>query len=158
FIWDIAKDVFGWIKNTGWPAIRTAFQAIGDKASWLWDKVKVAFNRLKDGVRAVKTAFEDTRDGIKSAWDKVYGYIKSPVQKAIRWLNEILIGKLNGLLGKVGVDWQIPTISTKGWARGGILPGYTPRSQGDDVLTPMRSGEGVLVSEGLRDPRSRSMF
>lgn len=87
------------------------------------------------------------------------------------WLNEIntsIIGPLNQALRQVGAE-QIPTLGgmkkptggrepsirtfeapRKALARGGILPGFTPVSQGDDQMVHMRSGEGVTVSEALR--------
>lgn len=149
------KVKVGWLRD--W--IKRYFQAVKGNADWLWDKVKIAFNKLKDGVAAVKRAFGNAKDGIGRAWGKVYGKITSPIKKALRWLNKNFIGKLNTLLGNIpGVSFSIPKINTEGFARGGVLPGYTPMSRGDDVLTPMRSGEGVLVSEGLRDPQSKSMF
>ena len=38
-IWGIAKSVFGWIANTGWLLLRTAFNAIGSVVSWLWNNI-----------------------------------------------------------------------------------------------------------------------
>lgn len=169
WLWDKMKWAFNKIKGGAqsfadkvkwlWGWVKRYFTQLKENAFWLWDKVKLAFNKLKDGVNAVKNAFGRAKDGIGRAWDKVYGKITSPIKKAMRWLNKNFIGKLNGLLGKIpGVSFRIPKINTKGFSGGGLLPGYTPMSRGDDQLTPMRSGEGVLVSEGLRDPQSKSMF
>lgn len=159
-----AKVTFGWIKNTGWPWMRDAFQAIGDKAKWMWDKgVKTPLNRMKAGFAALTTAAVGMKDSIVKQFGLVRDGIQKPLRQVMTFIDKRFISKVKGMLHGVGLgslSVKIPYLTPggKGYARGGILPGFTPMRQGDDVLTPMRSGEGVLVSEGLRDKQSQSMF
>ena len=156
------RDVVSWIKNTAWKRfIKPAFDAIAGRAQWMWRKVRDVFDRFKTGVGRLRDAIGRAKDGIKRSWGRILDAIKNPIKKALGWLQRNFVTKLRNMLDKVpGVSPSIiPNIpGVSGWARGGILPGYTPMGKGDDVLTPMRSGEGVMVSEGLRDSRSRSMF
>ena len=74
--------MFGWIKDTGWPWVRRAFQAIGDKAKWLWDNAirpyfgkvlsnaKTVFGWIKDkGAPKVRSAFQSIGDKAKWLWE-----------------------------------------------------------------------------------------
>lgn len=161
-----AKWLWGHIKSAG-SSIRGGFQAIGDKAKWLWDKgVKTPFNRMKAGFTALKDAAIRVKDAISKQFGKIRDGIQKPLRQVMTFIDKRFISKVKAMLtavglgGKGGLSEKIPYLTPggKGYARGGILPGFTPMRQGDDVLTPMRSGEGVLVSEGLRDKQSQSMF
>ncbi|WP_326768870.1 hypothetical protein OG978_33880 [Streptomyces sp. NBC_01591] len=137
-----AKPVFGWI---------------ADKAKWLWDKaLKPAFDAMKKGVKAVGDSFNDAKDFIKKAWDKVQDIAKKPVRFIIEKIyNGGIVPTWNKIAGAFGAP-KLKEQPLDGFARGGILPGQSTWRQGDDQLVPMRRGEGVYVSEAMRDPYERA--
>lgn len=137
--------------------VQPVFGWIGDKGKWLWDKaLKPAFDLIKKGIKAVGNSFEDAKDFIGKAWSKVQDIAKKPVRFIIdKVYNAGIVPTWNKIAGAFGAP-KIKTMQTEGWARGGVLPGYSTYRQGDDQLVPMRRGEGVYVSEAMRDPYERA--
>lgn len=157
FINDMFHDV-GDMASWLWThAVKPAFKAIGDQASWLWKNgVKPAFDLLMKGVEKVANSFGLGKDTIKAAWSQVEGIAKKPIKFVIDQVYNKGIVPLWHDVAKITGAKDLDKISLKGWARGGILPGWSTHQQGDDQLTPMRRGEGVAVSEAMRDPYERA--
>lgn len=183
-VWQAIKDaikaVGDWFKNTLWPLVRSVIESlktgfnnmrdsiknawnfikdrvINPVATWFRDTIQPLFKRVTDGI---KESFNKLKDAIKKAWEGIRDTAKAPIKFLIETIvRDNIIKKYNEVAnGVFGLNKVDEGKFTVGWRRGGILPGYTPMHKGDDVLTPMRSGEGVLVSEGLRDERSRRLF
>lgn len=183
-IWNFIKDrvinpVVSWFRDTAWPVIsriidniKTAFGVMRDRLKRVWDYVKdtvispVAnwfrdtvgplFDRVTDGI---KDAFDTMKNAVKKAWEGVRDTAKVPVEFVVnKIINDAIIGNYNDVASTFGLDGIDDVSLPSGWTRGGILPGQSSWRDGDDQLIAARRGEGVLVSEGLRDRESKSLF
>lgn len=181
--WEFVKNtintVVAWIRDTARSIIEGAVDRIKTAFNTMRDAIKAAWNFVKDNVIApvanwfrdtvaplfgratddVGNAFSTLKDAVKKAWEGIKDAAKSPVRFVVDTvINDALIGNFNKLAEKLGTT-KLPQVSLpSGFARGGVLPGWSRMSDGDDQLVPMRRGEGVLVSEGLRTPQDKAMF
>ena len=158
-IWNWVRDnvlnpAIGFLRNTFGPAWNWLRDVIGaawgriremSSAAWNWVRDSV-FAPFRGGLDLLKDAFNRTKDGIKTAWDKLKDAVKEPISFVVNSVVNPFLTNYN----KINDFWSGKDIDTiKGFARGGVLPGYRA-SKSDDVMTPMRSGEGVLVPEVVR--------
>lgn len=157
-VWTGAKVVFGWLtaglKAVGgvfkwlWNnGVKPAFAGIRAVISTVWESgIKPVFDRIKDATGRVAAAFEVARKGIKLAWDKVKGIARTPVKFII---DTVYNGGIVRVWNKVAKVFGAPTLDPiKGFATGGVLPGYTP---GRDVhLAALSGGEAVMRPEWTR--------
>lgn len=149
FIMDVFKalgQAAKWLYDKG---IKPAFDWIADKGKWLWNKaLKPAFDSVKKGVSLVGDAFGTAKDAIGKAWGKVESIAKKPIGFIINTVyNKGIVGVWNKVATAFGAD-PLKEFHPKGFATGGILPGYTP---GRDVhLAALSGGEAVMRPEWTR--------
>src|SRR5690606_38154199 len=136
---------FLWFHNT---IVKPTFDKVGEAIKFAWDKViKPVFDTL------YKTIFETIPNGFKKgveligkAWDGVKEAAKKPVQFVIETVyNNGIVRVWNAVADMLKLP-QLPPV--KGFARGGVYPGYTP---GRDIgLAAVSGGEAIMRPEWTR--------
>jgi TP901 family phage tail tape measure protein len=114
--------------------------------------------------RRVMDAFRRTVDGVRREWDRLRQATAPPVRFVINTVfNRGIRAVWNRVASQISGMSNISAMTAgfakggiaDGFTRGGILPGQSSFRGGDTHLRPMREGEGVYVSEAMKDPFER---
>ncbi|MEU8671372.1 phage tail tape measure protein [Streptomyces anulatus] len=135
-------------------ALQPAFRSIGAGASWLYNQaIKPPIDKARSLARSLGLAFEAGAKVVGDAMNSIKDKAKKPVSYVIDVVyNRGIRGVWNAVAGAFGAPKLDPF---KGFARGGVLAGQSSYRDGDDQLVPLRRGEGIAVSEAMRDPYER---
>jgi TP901 family phage tail tape measure protein len=152
---DVIKNIIGAVKDTFWTVVH-----------WVGSTFKSAWNKIKDiflsPIRAAKSVLSSLLDDIKGffrnfvngigpVWDRLEHILKVPIRffthviyhDGLEWLWNKIVGAI-GMRDTLGLPDP-----PKGWATGGVVPGYQP---GMDTIPAMLSkGEGILRPEVVRE-------
>jgi len=148
YVRDTLGPIFTWLYEN---AIRPAWDGISSAISTVWGFISPIFDKLKTVIMTdLPNAFTTGRDAIGTAWEGLKELAKAPIKFVVDTvINDGLIGNFNKVADFFGSK-KIPTIKLPdGFAGGGIIPGYQSQKR-DDVMMPMRRGEGVLVPEVVK--------
>ncbi|MEU5976393.1 hypothetical protein [Streptomyces sp. NPDC047315] len=143
-------DVVKWLWDT---SVKPTFTWIGDKATWLWkNAIKPAFDAIKVGIKAVGDAFEDAKDFIGRAWDKVKDIAKGPVRFVIEKVYNAGVVPVWNLVANAFGAPTLKEMKIRGWATGGVLPGYTPGRDVHRFVSPTGGGLELSGGEAIMRP------
>lgn len=169
---DAARFIGGTFTNL-WKVLDGIFGLIGGLFTGDTKRMTDGALKIFDGFKGqVGNIFRTIVSILGHVWNGIKNVFSGPVNWVISNVLNPLIDKINGVAKAFGVSFNIPSIplvnqggsggggnpgpsKRPGLARGGILDGFTPVHRGDDRWVPMRSGEGVYVSEAMLDPYER---
>ncbi len=147
--------LFTWLYNN---VVKPVWGGIVTQIKVAWAAIKVVLSALGGYIsKYVAPAFRTGVDAIRTAWEKVRDVAKAPVRFVIQTvINEGIIDNYNKIAKNFGVG-TVPRVPLpKGFARGGVLPGYTPGKDVHRFISPtggvldLSGGEAVLRPEATR--------
>lgn len=150
---NVVQPVLGWIQDR-WQQMGDALHAV-----WTWVRDNV-FAAMQRGLEVVKDAFGRAVEGIRTLWDKVRAAAAKPIKFVIETVfNKGIVAAWNKVAGWVGLDkvQEYRPSWLGGFARGGVLPGYTPGRDPYEFIEPrtgmrigLSGGEAVIRPEATR--------
>lgn len=151
-LWHRAVNIFNSIKDGIARIWNSLWSGIKSVASSAYSAVRKGFDKFADGF---KGAFRKVRDAIGDIWDKLKGLVKSPVKFWIDVVyNKGIRTVWNNTAGKIpGVPNLDKMTLPKGFARGGIISGWSPGRDIHRFYSPtggmldLSGGESVMRPE-----------
>ncbi|MFE7361504.1 peptidoglycan DD-metalloendopeptidase family protein [[Kitasatospora] papulosa] len=139
---------------------------VKEKWDGLWSGVSGTVTTMRKGVEDKVRDFKDNVigffqkaiDGIKTVWNKLQDISKKPVKFMIQTVfNDGIVKVWNNTAAKLPGIGKISEMKLpKGFASGGVLPGYTPGKDVHRFVSPtggmldLSGGEGILRPEVTR--------
>lgn len=147
FTWlhdSVVAPVVGWIGEK-WAQLGDGMNAV---KGFIVDTV---FGGLKTGLDAVQNWFTSTVNGIKSTWDKLRGYLASPINFMINTVyNDGILRAWNVIAGILpGLNKGDRLAGIPGYATGGRIKGPGTGTS-DDILALLSNGEHVLTAREVQ--------
>ncbi|MGQ4548305.1 tape measure protein [Dermabacteraceae bacterium P13077] len=133
-----------------WDAVRS--KIVAPVVNWFKDSVVGTFYRSLD---AIKNAFAKTKDGIAKVWDGLRSALRKPVSAVINTVVKPVADTYDKVAAVVGAPQIGLNPKTFGFARGGILPGYSPGVDDYHFIDPRR---GISLNLAGGEPIMRPEF
>ncbi len=135
-----------------WEGIQKVF-----KAGWDFIEQKV-FKPFKDGIDAVADGFEIAVSAIEKTWNSIKEMVAKPINFVLDTIwNNGLRSFWNDLVTTLKLpDMKLPKAPLVSFAKGGVMPGYTPGRDVHHFFSPtagylnLSGGEGIIRPDALR--------
>lgn len=148
----VLGDAFSFAWNN---VIRPVWDTFGKGINWVADNmVKPAFRGLQNALDVLKGWFRSTVDAIGKTWEEIKEKTSKPISFVVNTVYNNGIRKAWNAVGKLV---SLPELPEYKFARGGILPGYTPGRDPYTFIEPqtgmtigLSGGEAVIRPEATR--------
>ncbi|MEL3944880.1 phage tail tape measure protein [Streptomyces sp. LNU-CPARS28] len=142
-------------------AAATAFGGISTAAKWMYNKgVKPAIDAGKRAAAGLGAAFARAKDVIGEQFGKIKSLAKKPIAFIV---NTVYNNGIVALWSKIRKAFGGPELHKVNFARGGIMPGYTPGRDVHHFTSPtggrlaLSGGEAIMRPEFTRGVGARAI-
>lgn len=135
-------------------AVQPAMRGVGAAVSWVYrEGIKPWLDKGKNLVKNFGTAFKLAKDYIARKWGELRSATRKPVQFVI---DTVYNNGIRAVWNKVSGAFGGPTLKRLAFAKGGVMPGYTPGRDVHEFSSPtggrlaLSGGEAFMVPEWTR--------